>query len=233
MELSATPTLTGSLVALEPLSLNHVAELRVAAGEDDLWRSWYTSVPHPDAMAEEVERRLGVQSLGHMLPWAIRLVSTGQVVGMTTFMNPSDTELRLEIGSTWLATRAQGTGANRETKLLQLAYAFDVLHCIAVEFRTHWHNRQSRKAIAALGAKEDGVLRNHSVGPDGALRDTVVFSIIASEWPAVRMGLRYTLDTGRGHQAGLRARHSQPEGIEPLTQGRRNRREVSAAVDIR
>ncbi|TFC96798.1 MULTISPECIES: GNAT family protein [Cryobacterium] len=219
MELSVTPTLTGSLVTLEPISLNHVAELRLAAGESDLWRSWYTAVPHPDAMAEEVERRLGLQSVGHMLPWAIRLVSTRQVVGMTSFMNPSDTGLRLEIGSTWLATSVQGTGANREAKLMQLTYAFDVLHCIAVEFRTHWHNRQSRKAIAALGAKEDGVLRNHSIGPDGALRDTVVFSIIASEWPAVRVGLQHTLDAGRGHQAGPTARQSQSEGVEPVAKG--------------
>ena len=133
-----------------------------------------------------------------MLPWAIRLASTGRVVGMTTFMNPSDDAQRVEIGSTWLASSAQGTGANREAKLLQLAYAFDDLECIAVEFRTHWHNRQSRTAIAALGAKEDGVLRNHSVGPDGALRDTVVFSIIQSEWPAVRVGLRHSLAIGRG-----------------------------------
>ena len=114
---------------------------------------------------------------------------------MTTFMNPSADAPRLEIGSTWLARSAQGTGSNREAKLLQLAYAFDDLDCIAVEFRTHWHNRQSRRAIAALGAKEDGVLRNHSVGPDGALRDTVVFSIIRSEWPAVRTGLRHALAT--------------------------------------
>ena len=116
-------------------------------------------------------------------------------MGMTTFMNPSTDAPRLEIGSTWLAKSAQGTGANREAKLLQLTYAFDVLDCIAVEFRTHWHNRQSRKAIAALGAKEDGVLRSHSVGPDGALRDTVIFSITASEWPAVRLGLRHSLTT--------------------------------------
>ena len=99
----------------------------------------------------------------------------------------------MEIGSTWLATSAQGTGANSEAKLLQLAYAFDDVHCIAVEFRTRWHNRQSRRAIAALGAKQDGVLRNHSVGPDGALRDTVVFSIIDSEWPTVRVGLQHAL----------------------------------------
>ena len=112
---------------------------------------------------------------------------------MTTFMNPQSDSPRLEIGSTWLAKSAQGSGANREAKLLQLTYAFDELECIAVEFRTHWHNRQSRTAIAALGAKKDGVIRNHSVGPGGALRDTVVFSIIASEWPAVRAGLNYSL----------------------------------------
>lgn len=200
MDLSATPTLTGSLVTLEPLGRQHLAELRGAVADGELWRAWYTAIPHPDAMAGEIERRLGLQAAGLMLPWTIRRASTGQTVGMTTFMNPSDVAQRVEIGSTWLATSAQGTGVNREAKLLQLAYAFDELDCIAVEFRTHWHNRQSRKAIAALGAKEDGVLRNHSVGPDGALRDTVVFSIVASEWPAVRVGLRYTLTRGEGRR---------------------------------
>lgn len=195
MDLSELPTLSGSLVTLEPLSFDHVDELREAANEGELWRAWYTSIPHPDAMAAEVERRLSLHEQGKMLPWATRLASTGRTVGMTTFMNPSTDAPRLEIGSTWLAKSAQGTGANREAKLLQLTYAFDGLECIAVEFRTHWHNRQSRKAIAALGAKEDGVLRSHSVGPDGALRDTVVFSVTASEWPAVRLGLRHSLTT--------------------------------------
>ena len=195
MDLSVLPTLSGSLVTLEPLSFAHVAELRDAANEGELWRAWYTSIPHPDAMTAEVERRLSLHEQGKMLPWATRLASTGRVVGMTTFMNPSTDAPRLEIGSTWLAKSAHGTGANREAKLLQLEYAFDALDCIAVEFRTHWHNRQSRTAIAALGAKEDGVLRSHSVGPDGALRDTVVFSITASEWPAVRLGLRHFLTT--------------------------------------
>ena len=193
MELLESPTLTGSLVTLEPLSHHHAHDLRVASGEGELWRAWYTSIPHPDAMETEIERRLSLHDQGQMLPWATRLVSTGKVVGMTTFMNPQTDSPRLEIGSTWLATSAQGSGANREAKLLQLTYAFDELECIAVEFRTHWHNRQSRTAIAALGAKQDGVIRNHSVGPDGALRDTVVFSIIASEWPAVRAGLQYSL----------------------------------------
>jgi len=195
MDLSVLPTLSGSLVTLEPLSFAHVAELRDAANEGELWRAWYTSIPHPDAMTAEVERRLSLHEQGKMLPWATRLASTGRVVGMTTFMNPSTDAPRLEIGSTWLAKSAHGTGANREAKLLQLEYAFDALDCIAVEFRTHWHNRQSRTAIAALGAKEDGVLRSHSVGPDGALRDTVVFSITASEWPAARLGLRHFLTT--------------------------------------
>ena len=184
-------------MTLEPLSLDHVAELCVAADESELWRAWYTSVPHPESMADEVARRLDLHAQGQMLPWSTRSASTGRLVGMTTFMKPSSDALRLEIGSTWLARSAQGTGVNREAKLLQLTYAFENLHCIAVEFRTHWHNRQSRKAIAALGAKEDGVLRNHSVGPDGALRDTVVFSIIDSEWPAVRTGLQHSLATGR------------------------------------
>ena len=193
MELFDSPTLAGSLVTLEPLSIEHLAELQAAAAERDLWRAWYTNVPHPDAMADEIARRLRLHEHGQMLPWATRLASTGRVVGMTTFLNPSKDAPRVEIGATWLARSAQGSGANREAKLLQLRYAFDELHCIAVEFRTHWHNRQSRNAIAALGAKEDGVLRNHSVGPEGALRDTVVFSIIASEWPAVRVGLVHSL----------------------------------------
>lgn len=193
MELFDSPTLPGSRVTLEPLSDDHLDELRAAAAENELWRAWYTNVPHPDAMADEIGRRQRLHEQGQMLPWATRLAATGRVVGMTTLLNPSKDAPRVEIGATWLATSAQGTGANREAKLLQLRYAFDELHCIAVEFRTHWHNRQSRTAIAALGAKQDGVLRNHSVGPDGALRDTVVFSIIADEWPAVRVGLEYSL----------------------------------------
>jgi RimJ/RimL family protein N-acetyltransferase len=195
MELFESPTLSGSLVTLEPLSHDHADDLRVASGEGELWRAWYTAIPHPDAVEAEIERRLSLHDRGQMLPWATRLVATGKVVGMTTFMNPQTDSPRLEIGHTWLAKSAQGSGANREAKLLQLGYAFDELECIAVEFRTHWHNRQSRTAIAALGAKQDGVIRNHSVGLDGALRDTVVFSIIASEWPSVRAGLQYALSS--------------------------------------
>jgi len=190
MEFAAAPRLAGTRVTLEPLAPEHAAELAVAVAEGELWRAWYTAVPRPEAMAAEIDRRLALAASGQMMPWGIRLAATGAMVGMTTFMHPSPDQQRLEIGSTWLGKSAQGTGANREAKLLLLGYAFEELDCIAVEFRTHWHNRQSRAAIAALGAKQDGVLRSHSVGPEGAVRDTVVFSIIAGEWPAVRLGLR-------------------------------------------
>jgi N-acetyltransferase len=115
------------------------------------------------------------------------------VVGMTTYLNAEAEVPRLEIGSTWTARSAQRTGVNAESKLLLLAHAFDVLGCLAVEFRTHWHNQQSRAAIARLGAKQDGVLRNHRRMPDGSFRDTVVFSVVDAEWPAVRSGLRHRL----------------------------------------
>ncbi len=124
-----------------------------------------------------------------MVPFAVRDRPTGRVVGSTTFMNVDQANRRVEVGSTFLARSAQRTGINTEAKLLQLSHAFESWQCIAVEFRTHFHNMQSRAAIAALGAKQDGVLRNHQIGRDGTLRDTVVFSITASEWPTVRMSL--------------------------------------------
>jgi RimJ/RimL family protein N-acetyltransferase len=187
MSFSAVPTLAGDRVTLEPLAAEHAAELAAAVGE--LWRSWYTRVPTPEAVPAEIERRLRLCEQGSMLPFAIRRNDTGRAVGMTTYMNLDPANRRLEIGSTWLAKSAQRTGINTEAKLLLLGHAFDTMNCIAVEFRTHWHNLQSRRAIAALGAKQDGVLRNHQLGRDGTLRDTVVFSIIDSEWPTVRLSL--------------------------------------------
>jgi len=184
-----TPVLENALVRLEPLSHDHVAGLAAAASIGELWRTWYTSIPAPDGMAAEIDRRLALQADGRMAPWAIVAAATGHAVGMTTFMNIDAANRRLEIGSTWLGREAQGTGINPAAKILLLERAFDTLGCIAVEFRTHWHNQQSRAAIARLGAKQDGVLRNHQVWRDGTLRDTVVFSIIDSEWPAVRRGL--------------------------------------------
>jgi RimJ/RimL family protein N-acetyltransferase len=187
MDFSTVPTLSGNKVTLEPLATAHAAELASAVGE--LWRSWYTHVPTPEGVPAEIERRLQLQGRGSMLPFAVRRNDTGEAVGMTTFMNLDPANRRLEIGSTWLAKSAQRTGINAEAKLLLLGHAFDTLNCIAVEFRTHWHNLQSRRAIAELGAKQDGVLRNHQLGRAGTLRDTVVFSILDSEWPTVRLSL--------------------------------------------
>ncbi|SEI41207.1 Protein N-acetyltransferase, RimJ/RimL family [Arthrobacter sp. yr096] len=186
-------TLTGQFVTLEPLSQEHHDGLVDAARDGDLWKLWYTSVPTPDGMAAEIERRLGLQAEGSMLPFATRSNATGKLIGMTTYMNIDAVTPRVEIGSTWNAASAHGTGTNPDSKLLLLQHAFETLGCPAVEFRTHWLNQQSRDAIARLGAKQDGVLRNHSRSADGALRDTVVFSILEHEWPAVRNGLEFRL----------------------------------------
>lgn len=186
------PTLRGARTTLEPLAPDHAAELAEAAADGDLWRTWYTSVPSPDGMAEEIARCLAAHDAGALVPWTVRRTGDGRAVGMTTYLNIDEANRRLEIGNTWLARSAQGTGINTEAKLHLLTYAFDTLDCIAVELRTHWHNHQSRRAIAAIGAKQDGVLRNHRIVGD-VLRDTVVFSIIASEWPTVRLSLQERL----------------------------------------
>lgn len=193
MDFDALPELTGERVTLEPLTLDRADDLSTAVAEGDLWRTWYTRIPAPEDMAAEIRRRLDSFAAHQVVPWAIVDNVSGSAVGMTTFLNLRPEHRRLEIGSTWLARSAQRTGINTETKLLQLTHAFESLHCIAVEFRTHWHNSQSRAAIAALGAKQDGVLRNHDIWRDGTLRDTVVFSIIESEWPTVRLNLRERL----------------------------------------
>jgi RimJ/RimL family protein N-acetyltransferase len=185
--------LTGELVVLEPLLFEHHDELVTAASDGRLWELWYTTVPAPGGMRAEIDRRLQQQAAGTMLPFTTRRADTGQVIGMTTYMNVDAVHRRVEIGSTWNAQSAQRSGTNTEAKLLLLGHAFETLECIAVEFRTHWHNRQSRAAIERLGAKQDGVLRSHQRMSDGSLRDTVVYSIIAPEWPAVRAGLRHRL----------------------------------------
>lgn len=191
-------TLTGRLVVLEPLATEHHDGLVEAARDGELWRLWYTSVPTPDEMAGEIEHRLALRADGSMLPFTTRLVDPetggpGRVVGMTTYANIDAATPRVEIGYTWNAASVHGTGTNAESKLLLLAHAFDVLGCPAVELRTHWLNHQSREAIARLGAKQDGVLRSHTRSRDGLLRDTVVFSILAHEWPTVRQGLEFRL----------------------------------------
>lgn len=191
-------TLTGRHVILEPLRPAHHDGLVEAARDGQLWNLWYTSVPTPEEMAAEIRRRLGLQEQGSMLPFTTRLIDPatggpGRIIGMTTYMNIDPGTPRVEIGSTWNAASVQGTGTNADSKLLLLSHAFDVLGCAAVEFRTHWLNHQSREAIARLGAKQDGVLRNHSRTKDGVLRDTVVFSILEHEWPMVRNGLEHRL----------------------------------------
>lgn len=186
-------TLEGQFAVLEPLALEHQDELVAAASDGELWKLWYTSVPRPEQMSAEVERRLMLQEQGSMLPFVTRRRDTGALCGMTTYMNVDAVHKRVEIGSTWTAASAQRTGINTECKLMLLGHAFEVLRCIAVEFRTHWMNQQSRAAILRLGAKQDGILRNHQRMPDGSLRDTVVFSIIESEWPMVKKGLEFRL----------------------------------------
>ncbi len=205
MEIATVPTLTGDRVTLEPLGAEHADDLRAAVADGDLWRTWYTSVPAPDGVDAEIDRRLAEHAAGRMVPFAVRDRPTGRVVGATTYMHVDTANRRVEIGSTFLARSAQRTGINTEAKLLLLSHAFEVWQCIAVEFRTHWHNQASRAAIASLGAKQDGVLRNHSVGRDGTLRDTVVFSVIASEWPTVRLALAERLRT-RDRAEGSRRR---------------------------
>ncbi|MHA7293619.1 GNAT family N-acetyltransferase [Arthrobacter sp. HLT1-21] len=189
MTFVSIPPLIGSLTTLEPLLPEHAAELADAVAENDLYTVWYTRLPSPEEMGAEIENRLAKHAARRIVPWTIRRASDGKAVGMTTFLNLRPDHRRLEIGSTWIAPSAQGTGLNTEVKLLQLTRAFEALDCIAVEFRTHWHNQRSRRAVAALGAKQDGVLRNHDLWRDGTMRDIVVFSIIESEWPTVKLSL--------------------------------------------
>jgi len=186
-------TLRGAHAHLEPLSPNHFDGLVEAVKDGELWKLWYTSVPTVENMRKEIDRRLGLQAAGSMLPFTV-FDAAGQIAGMTTYMNVDTPNRRVEIGSTWYAKRVQRTALNTQCKLLLLQHAFEKLDCIAVEFRTHFFNHQSRRGIERLGARQDGILRNHQIAPNGTLRDTVVFSIIASEWPTVKAHLNYQLN---------------------------------------
>ena len=188
--------LGGTHVALAPLVPEHHDGLVAAVRDGELWRLWYTAIPAPDAMRAEIERRLGLQAGGTMLPFTV-FDAAGRIVGMTTYMDADAVHRRLEIGSTWTAKSAQRGPLNTECKLLLLAHAFDTLGCIAVELRTHVLNQQSRRAIERLGARLDGILRNHRRMADGTLRDTCVYSVIDSEWPTLRTHLRWQLDKPR------------------------------------
>jgi RimJ/RimL family protein N-acetyltransferase len=190
-------TLEGGLLTLEPLERGHESALRDAARDGDLWRLWFTSVPSPETVGAYIETALSMRETKGAMPFVVRHNTTGAIVGCTRYLNVEPEHRRLEIGYTWYSQRVQRTALNTEAKLLLLTHAFEALRCIAVEFRTSWFNHASRAAIARLGAKQDGVLRNHQISPDGLYRDTVVFSILESEWPAVRCHLRYLLERPR------------------------------------
>ncbi len=192
----APVALQGAHAALVPLSVDHLPGLQDATRDGELWQLWYTAVPSPEGMAAEIERRLKVQAQGSMLPFTV-LDADGLIAGMTTYMNVDAAHRRVEIGSTWYAKRVQRSALNTECKLLLLTHAFETLNCIAVEFRTHRLNTQSRRAIERLGAQLDGMLRCHQVSPNGSLRDTAVYSIVAAEWPTVRAHLRFQLERTR------------------------------------
>jgi N-acetyltransferase len=185
-------SLKGTHARLEP-SQDHCDGLTEAVKDGELWKLWYTSIPSADGMGKEIDRRLGLQKSGAMLPWTV-FDADGKIAGMTTYMNVDAANRRVEIGSTWYAKRVQRSGVNTQCKLLLLTHAFEKLDCIAVEFRTHFFNHQSRRGIERLGAKQDGILRSHQIAPNGTLRDTVVYSIIASEWPTVKAHLTYQLN---------------------------------------
>ena len=188
--------LVGAHCSLEPLAPEQHDELVAATRDGELWKLWYTAIPSPEGMSAEIARRLDLQAKGSMLAFTTR-EANGQVAGMTTYMNVDATHKRLEIGSTWTAARMQRSPFNTECKLLLLGHAFEALGCIAVEFRTHCFNQQSRRAIERLGAKLDGILRNHQRASNGTLRDTAVYSITESEWPTVKAHLRWQLDKPR------------------------------------
>jgi N-acetyltransferase len=188
--------LEGRYATLEPLAREHEEGLRRAAADGELWRLWYTSVPAPDKTGAYIDAALRMRQDSGAMPFAVR-DNASEIVGCTRYFNVDAANRRLEIGHTWYAKRAQRTAINTECKLMLLTHAFERLGCIAVEFRTHWFNHASREAILRLGAKQDGVLRNHQISPDGSYRDTVVFSIIEGEWPAVKRHLQHRLEQPR------------------------------------
>ena len=187
----------GKNVRLEISREEHAVDLAAAVAKGELHKLWYTMIPEPDGISDEIQRRLELREQGSMLPFTIIDKSSEKPVGMTTYMNIDAISPRLEIGSTWICPSVQKTPINTECKYLLLKHAFEELHCIAVEFRTHFVNHQSRRAIERLGAKLDGVLRSHMVMANGTIRDTAVYSILASEWPTVQANLQWQLEKPR------------------------------------
>jgi RimJ/RimL family protein N-acetyltransferase len=185
--------LESTTVKLIPLTKSHAAPLLEAASDGELWNLWFTSVPNAEEVEDYIENALDQKARGESLPFVVVETSTGDIIGSTRFCNADASNQRVEIGYTWYSKRFQRTSCNTECKLLLLTHAFETLNAIAVEFRTNWHNQASRAAILRLGAKQDGVLRNHQKLSNGGYRDTVVFSIINSEWVAVKQNLAFRL----------------------------------------
>ena len=186
--------LSGKIVTLVPMRLHHKEAIVEAASDGKLWELWYTSIPSPNNIEEHIHHALEENNADRVLAFVVIENSTKKVIGSTRYLHADLIHRRVEIGNTWYSARFQRTGVNTECKLLLLTHAFEQLKAIAVEFRTHWHNQASRNAIARLGAKQDGILRNHQIGVDGTYRDTVVFSIIESEWPTVKKSLKLRLE---------------------------------------
>ena len=189
--------LHGAHASLVPLSRDHTADLDEALRDGELWRLWYTFVPPPEKLAAFIDKRLADQAKGMLTAFAVIDKASGRAVGTTNYLNVEPEHRRVEIGGTWYRRSVQRTPINTECKLMLLGHAFEALDCIAVEFRTHFFNHQSRRGIERLGAKLDGILRNHQIAPNGSLRDTVVYSIIASEWPAVKAHLTFQMERPR------------------------------------
>lgn len=182
-------TLEGHGVRLEPLTLAHEEDLAAAAADGKLWELWFTSVPAPGETARYIGTALDGQRAGEMLPWAVRELGTGKIVGTTRYHDIVAPIDRVEIGYTWYASTWQRTHVNTACKLLLLTHAFDTLRCAVVGLRTDNFNFASQRAIAALGARQDGVIRHHQPRRDGTVRDSVMFSIVAAEWPDVQRHL--------------------------------------------
>jgi len=186
-------TLERDGIRLEPLADDHHDGLLTAASDGRLWELWFTAVPSPDAVRAYITTALQGQRDGHMLPFAVREVATGTIIGSTRYHDIVPGIDRVEIGYTWYSASRQRTGVNTTCKLLLLAHAFDALGCKIVGLRTDNFNFRSQRAIEALGAKKDGVIRHHAQRRDGSVRDSVMYSILAAEWPDVRRHLELRL----------------------------------------
>ena len=186
-------TLEGHGVRLEPLAKEHRAGLDQAAADGELWNLFFTSVPAPGETDKYIDTALEGQKAGHMLPWVVRDAKSGEVLGSTRYHDILPSSDRVEIGFTWYAARCQRTHVNTACKLLLLAHGFDKVGCKVIGLRTDNFNFRSQRAIEALGAKKDGVIRHHWPRRDGSIRDTVMYSILAAEWPGVKAHLEYRL----------------------------------------